>query len=852
MEFYMKNRILTLILVAALSNAQEDTQQENQNNDAIQSNTPIEEVVVAVSFIPDEKRDTSEISSTLSSESMSIAGDSEASDALKRVTGLSLVKGKYVYVRGLGERYSSALLNGVLLPSPEPLKRVVPFDIFPTSILDNVLVQKTYSAQYPGEFGGGVIDMRTKLIPNEEFYELSVSTSYDSLATGTEGDIMAGYDDDWTGFDTGYRDLPESLAPLYENSDFISLATASYFEIQSAAQGFSGQWLPEKEEFAADIGFDFAYGNSFRLENYGNLGVIISAGYDSSNDYQPDISRTNYSRGTGDALVAMDQYEVKKSNKQVDTNLLTTIGWDINNQNYLQFTGLIVRKTDNRLTVSEGRNVEADFNERRTKMEWVERSITSSTLSGKHDFDNGLSIDWRTSFATGKRNSPFEREYFYEFQNGAYEFSRRQDSNYTNFSWLNDNSNETAIDFMYPIETDNIIANFKFGLKTLEKERDTDVKRYAFLPDFTNGALFADRDFRRQPINVIMNPQNFRYDRTGLVLTELSLNTDRYEGEMTVDAWYVSFESDITEKLSVSIGARNEESLLETNTLTFFGGSDVVQSTDELDKLLPALTATYQLNESMQVRFGMSETISRPMFREMSPVLFVNFETDRLERGFEGIKSSEIENLDLRYEWYFGFDEFLTISYFTKDFINPIEQVLEAAATSSYVSYRNALSAELQGAEFEFQKQFGELISGYDFFGKINYTVTDSNAITNPEFITLSSYDDRPLVGQPDNILNIQFGYYGSDDSRLSVIYNDVGNRIRELGSDVIPNVMEDLPETLDMVYNKTFRAYDGNLDLTVKLRNLLEEPYEALQGDAVYESYSTSSSISIGLKYSY
>jgi len=848
----MKNKILALIFITALSYAQEDAQQENQNNNAIQSNTPIEEVVVAVSFIPDEKRDTSEISSTLSSESMSIAGDSEASDALKRVTGLSLVKGKYVYVRGLGERYSSALLNGVLLPSPEPLKRVVPFDIFPTSILDNVLVQKTYSAQYPGEFGGGVIDMRTKLIPNEEFYELSVSTTYDSLATGTEGDIMSGYDDDWTGFDTGYRDLPESLAPLYENSDFISLATASYFEIQSAAQGFSGQWLPEKEEFAADIGFDFAYGNSFRLENYGNLGVIISAGYDSSNDYQPDISRTNYSRGTGDALVAMDQYEVKKSNKQVDTNLLTTIGWDINNQNYLQFTGLIVRKTDNRLTVSEGRNVEADFNERRTKMEWVERSITSSTLSGKHDFDNGLSIDWRTSFATGKRNSPFEREYFYEFQNGAYEFSRRQDSNYTNFSWLNDNSNETAIDFMYPIETDNIIANFKFGLKTLEKERDTDVKRYAFLPDFTNGALFADRDFRRQPINVIMNPQNFRYDRTGLVLTELSLNTDRYEGEMTVDAWYVSFESDITEKLSVSIGARNEESLLETNTLTFFGGSDVVQSTDELDKLLPALTATYQLNESMQVRFGMSETISRPMFREMSPVLFVNFETDRLERGFEGIKSSEIENLDLRYEWYFGFDEFLTISYFTKDFINPIEQVLEAAATSSYVSYRNALSAELQGAEFEFQKQFGELISGYDFFGKINYTVTDSNAVTNPEFITLSSYDDRPLVGQPDNILNIQFGYYGSDDSRLSVIYNDVGNRIRELGSDVIPNVMEDLPETLDMVYKKTFRAFDGNLDLTIKLRNLLEEPYEALQGDRVYETYSTSSSISIGLKYSY
>ena len=371
---------------------------------------------------------------------MSIAGDSEAADALKRVTGLSLVKGKYVYVRGLGERYSSALLNGVLLPSPEPLKRVVPFDIFPTSILENVLVQKTYSAQYPGEFGGGVIDMRTKLIPNEEFYELGISTTYDSLATGTEGDIMPGYDDDWTGFDTGYRDLPKSLAPLYEQGDFISLAIASYYDIQSAAQGFPGQWLPEKESFNPDYGFDFAYGNSYDMGELGNLGIIISAGYDASNDYQPDIERKNFSRGTGDSLVAMDQYQVKKSNKQIDTNLLTTVGWDIDNFNYLQFTGLIVRKTDNRLTISEGRNIEADFDERRTKMEWVERSITSSTISGKHDLASGLSIDWRTSYATGKRNSPFEREYFYEFQNGAYEFSRRQDSNYTNFSWLNDNS----------------------------------------------------------------------------------------------------------------------------------------------------------------------------------------------------------------------------------------------------------------------------------------------------------------------------------------------------------------------------------------------------------------------------
>ena len=582
------------------------------------------------------------------------------------------------------------------------------------------------------------------------------------------------------------------------------------------------------------------------------MGLLISAGYDSSKDNQPDILRSEWSSGSGENLVRRNNYAVKKANYQIDTNFLSTLGWDIDDFNYLQFTGLIVRKTDSRTTISEGRNVEADFDERRTKSEWVEREIKTVTLSGKHDLLNGLSIDWRLNGSTGKRESPFEREHFYEFNNGAYEFSRRQDSNYTNFSWLNDDSSEAAVDFYYPIETEDLLIDFKFGLLQSEKNRQTDVKRYAFLPDFTNGALFADQEFRRQPINSIMHPQNFRYDRTGLVLQELSLNTDDYTGDMTIDAYYFSLETDISDQLSLSIGARNEESFIETNTQQFFGNQTNIQSVDELDKLLPALTLTYELAENMQVRIGFSETVSRPQFREMSPVLFVNFETDRFERGFAELTSAEIENIDLRYEYYFGFDEFLTISYFEKSFINPIEQVLEAAATDSYVSYRNAASATLEGAEFEFQKQFGELISGYDFFGKVNYTYTDSNAVTNPEYITLSSYDDRPLVGQPDDIFNLQFGFYGADDSRFSVVYNDVGNRIRELGVDTIPNVMEDLPAQLDVVYNRTYEALDGTLDVTLKLRNLLEDPYEALQGNEVFESYSTASSISLGVKYSF
>ena len=838
-------RVLLLLLLIPLISAQENQEQ-------------IEEVKVSVSFIPDEKRDTSEISSVITAEAISIAGDSEASDALKRVTGLSLVKGKYVFVRGLGERYSSALLNGVLLPSPEPLKRVVPFDIFPTSVLESVLVQKTYSPQYPGEFGGGVIDMRTKVLPDEEFFEYGFSTGYNSLATGKDAPTMEGYNDDWTGFDTGSRNLPSSLSPIYANGDFISLATASYAELVTAGQNFGGQWAPQIKSLSPNFGFDFSYGNSFD-NDYGRFGVVISAGYDNSNSYIPDIKRTNYARGSGEELVGRDTYDVKKTNNQLDSNLLTTFGWDIDGLNYIQFTSLLVRKTDDRLTESNGKNIEADFYGFNTKIEWVERQINSNTISGKHDLSSGLAIDWRLSHADGKRWSPFEREYFYECDaafiqdcGGVLEFSRRSDSNSTQFSWLDDDADEVAIDFVYPFETTERTIDFKFGLKRLEKSRITDVKRYRFLPDFVNGSLFASREFRLQPINKIMAPENFRLDRSGLILLEETLNTDNYEGNLEIDAFYFSFETMVNDNLSMSAGARQENSEMEVITESFFGGQDFSTANDDLDKLLPAITLTYEIENNMQFRFGYSETVSRPQFREMSPVLFSNFETDRLERGFLGLKSSEITNYDLRYEWYFGFDEFLTLSYFKKEFINPIEQVLEAAATTSYVSYRNASTAELDGAEFEYQKQFGELIKGYDFFGKINFTYTESNAVTNPEFVVLSSYDDRPLVGQPEDILNIQLGYYAADDSRFSIIYNDVGERIRELGSDVIPNVLEDLPPLLDIVYKKSFQAWNGDLDVTVKLRNLLEEPYEALQGNQVFESYSTASSASISFKYSY
>ena len=174
-----------------------------------QGNSDLEELVVSGIFIPDEKRSTSEISNLISSSEMSEAGDSNIADALKRVTGLSLVKGKYVYVRGLGDRYSSALLDGSSIASPEPLSRVVPLDLFPTNVLESVLVQKTYSPEFPGNFGGGVVNLRTIAVPEEEFLNFSFSLGGDNLTTSKSFLSSPNYDSDVYGFGSSERALPK-------------------------------------------------------------------------------------------------------------------------------------------------------------------------------------------------------------------------------------------------------------------------------------------------------------------------------------------------------------------------------------------------------------------------------------------------------------------------------------------------------------------------------------------------------------------------------------------------------------------------------------------------------------------
>ena len=241
------------------------------------------EIVVTGRRTPNIIQNTPEVISVLSAADIARTGEGDIAGALQRVTGLSVVGGRFVYVRGLGERYSLALLNGSPLPSPEPLRRVVPLDLFPTNILASSVVQKTYSANYPGEFGGGVINLTTKSAPDEPFIAYGFSVGANTETTNELGYTYYGSRSDFTGFDNGARDVPPLLArafrtgnPVVEGQNFTRRQIQ---DITASLANANTNVIQRNRNIPPDFAFDVTGGKTFEISEGFALGLIGAFGY---------------------------------------------------------------------------------------------------------------------------------------------------------------------------------------------------------------------------------------------------------------------------------------------------------------------------------------------------------------------------------------------------------------------------------------------------------------------------------------------------------------------------------------------------------------------------------------------
>jgi len=575
----------------------------------------------STAMLLDERRNSSNVADVLGAEAMSRSGDGSAGAALARVTGITLVDGKYVYVRGMGERYSATLLNGTRLPSPEPERRVVPLDLFPTSILDSIVVQKTYSPDMAGDFGGGVVQLRTKELPTEFTAGVSVKGAYRFQTSFNEGLSGQGGPTDWLGIDGGYRALPGEVAeasaesPL-EEAGMFSTDGYTADELEALGEAMPNRWNTRTRRLPPDWGAGFHVGHGGEIPGVGKLGVLLGADYGNGWSIQrfhrsyhpPDL---NADVGSG------HQYDFDETTNEVDGGGILTAGGDLfEDTQEIRSTTVLTRLTDNETRTYQGYNRDLDNDLRITRHRWVERMLFSQLVDGTHRIPPlaGLTLHWGYAYSRATRLEPDRRETRYDRipDTDEWMLSDRPEGNQRVFSDLLDRTHDFRVDVTMPFaQWSGLEAKVTAGFSLFDKQRLVDTRRFKFMH---KGPLSRNDSLLDDPETV------FGADRIGsdgFQFEEITRQTDNYSASQQVRAFYAMIDFPFVEGVSVLGGVRVENNRQQTNTFELFNpDSEPVVAELHGTDVLPAVTATFSPKEEIKLRFGYSRTLSRPDFRE--------------------------------------------------------------------------------------------------------------------------------------------------------------------------------------------------------------------------------------------
>ncbi len=829
----------------------------------------LDEVVVLGRYIPEPNRQSSEVAAFLTAEDLERTGDSSAAAALTRVTGLTVVEGRFIYVRGLGERYSSALLNGSPLPSPEPLQRVVPLDLFPSSILESVTVQKSYSADFPGEFGGGVIDLRTVGAPSQPFFSFSSSIGANSETTGRDGLIYFGSRTDFTGFDDGTRETPGSIALAFGSGQQINRTNFTTDQLRAMGQSLVNAPLRllQRDEIPVNFGFDVAGGLSSD-SRIGTIGLIGVAGY--GNSWTTRRGFQEEGQFSGAVLVPTTSKAFESTQNDIQLNMLA--GLSLSNPDHeLRWTNFYVRNTTKEARSSAGPDLSrGGAIVRDDYTEWFVRQLFSSQLSGDHFLaDGALELNWRAAFARTSRDAPYESRFQYGV-NAAGNFIH-DNFNLISFSELDEDVVSGGADVSYTLPLSDVReAVFSLGVAR------TDNSREATRHDLQLAAVSALTDEQRES-RVDFLYSDFNINENTIELREVSgtNGAGAYDAELVVNAVYAQVDAEIIPLVRTTIGVRYEDASQSVTPRDLFGSAVFPVTTLEEQYVLPAFTATWNFAEDQQLRFGASQTVGRPQFRELAPQSYIDPESDREFTGNPFLVDTEILNLDARYEWYFARQQYLTAGVFYKDLERPVESVVVLTGDQRQQSFLNAPAATVFGAELEAKKFFEFPDNGWSFVAnkrwlvQANYTWSDSEVHVGAgdtvrtqggggadEQASFFISDGSRLQGHSEHVANLQLGW--EDDtarSQATIIVNYVSERITARGAGAAgarePDYIQDPGVFLDFVYRKDFDYAGRELGFALELRNLLGTDYDEFQelGNRIrINTYGLGSSASVSL----
>lgn len=798
-------------------------------------------------------RSTPEVLSVLSSEDIARTGEGDVAGALSRVTGLSVAANGFVYVRGLGDRYSLALLNGLALPSPEPLRRVVPLDIFPTSVLGSALVQKSYSVNYPGEFGGGVINLTTSSIPRESFLSVGGSIGINTETTGTLGYTYYGSPTDWLGFDNGERDARGPFAAALNSGSPISEGTTfTRRQIQDITASLSNARttvLQRNTDIPGNYGYDLSGGTSFDLGG-ARIGLIASAGYSNSWRTREALQQTQADAGVG------TEFNVVRTDNRIVVNGLLGLSANFG-EHQLRWTNLIIRDTLKTGRLAAGYDIQLgdpdldgpdqQINQRTA---FFERQLINTQVVGEFKFGD-IEIDLRGGYANSRRDAPYERSFNYAFEPSVNDYINTLNTNgqsaTVSFSELEEDVWNGGLDLSYKLPGTDVTVSG--GIAYLDTHRGSTRRDFNFRPANSVPLPVA----QQRPDYLLSDFNICTYDIL-LVETSALAGIARYEADLQVAGAYGQVTAEIAPGLRFQGGVRYEDGKQSVTLIDLFnqGGLEQVPALEN-SYWLPAATVTWDIRHDMQLRLHGSKTLARPQFRELAPQVYFDTESDRQFFGNPFLDDSTLLNAEARYEWYFAPQQRFSAAAFYKRIKDPIEAIGTIAGGGAvFTTFANAPEARIYGLELELQKYwplsgFGSGLSNYRLVTIGNYTFSDSQLkVTDGDTTILNDTrgerpasenfrDGDPLTGQSKHLANLQIGVENTDRLQqatflLSYASKRVTNRGPSSGQVRQEDIFEKPGFTLDFVVRQGFRFYRQEGELKFEARNLTGTRYEEYQ----------------------
>jgi len=798
------------------------------------------------------------VSNAISAETVSRAGAGTVADAMSLVTGASVVEGKYVNVRGLQGRYIDTQLNGSSLPSTDPDGNSVALDVFPSSLIDNVVTTKTFTPDRPGNFTGGSIDITTKAFPNERFFNVSVSASSNS-EVGVGGALLQtteGLNDVPSVVET----LPEEPPPFFTNEERKVAATTA------ATEAFKTRITPRRDDVLGNRSVEVAFGDQYQVLGDRPLGVIATGSYDKSFSgfNGGTTARFNQTGLSSETLNPTAQFSTRQGVEETLASGLLGVSLQPQSQHEVGLRLLYTDDDEERARIETGtlpRDFSGDTQFQTRALRTIERSVFSAELDGTHRVGSGresIRADWTVTRSRANREEPDFRLFSNQFSvaEGDTSFAispsiflppSRFFRDMTEDEW----SGEASVEA--PLGSVEIKAGGRFQTKSREF-RERIFQHRLDQANFTGRA----NDLVNDQAGPLGRDERGRM-RFGTFIRDFTDSRNNYDGNQDIGAGFLMAELPVPGLSSVRAtgGVRVEYTDMSIVTI----GDNPRRGQFEETDFLPSVNFRWAVQDDMNLRVAFGRTIARPTFREFAPFESFDFVGDYIERGNPDLDRTRVNNFDLRWEWFVRPGELLSISGFYKDFADPIERTIDPeAAANQVITFVNRDEAEVYGVELEARKRLDGLASWLRHIQVGGNVTVSESSVSRPEDVLqairafdIDVDDSRALQGQSPYIVNLNAGYENPNTgTSINVFFNQFGDRL-----DIVTRNGNDIFEqSRSMIDVNASQRLPGGVKAKVSVENVLNSEKVVSQSfggqEFVNDFQPLGRTISVGVSYSF